>query len=256
MKFKSQKDWDVLLKFEKGYDCIDVQILPYESDTPVIAKAFILYPHQYEGKDLPKRLPQERYVRVIAEGMRQAGVDEEYIDYQIMNEPYIPSRKPGNYLTFANQEDKKQKGKLNQVSWKEYKKKGKKMGWFLVGKRIIQLGKHDPNGAYVAWIMTNLCGEIDCTWVVMQTFYDPDLPECKTMEDAIQLHQEWAENILTVNFEQACLTATAVGNLEEQSCKAEKRDFLRFLKKKSIHGKGNGSRSSSTATSSSISEET
>jgi hypothetical protein len=82
MKFKSQKDWDILLKFEKGYDCIDVQVLPYERDRNSChaAKAFMLYPHHLEEKDLPKRLPQERYVRVIAEGMRQAGVDEEYID--------------------------------------------------------------------------------------------------------------------------------------------------------------------------------
>ena len=40
------------------------------------------------------RLPQERYLRVIADGMESYGVDQGYIQEEIMGVPYIPNRTP------------------------------------------------------------------------------------------------------------------------------------------------------------------
>jgi hypothetical protein len=128
-----------------------------------------------ENANLPlNRLPQERYVRIIGEGMRFHGVDDDYIDFQIMNVPYIPNCKPEDYMLFPpSAETKTQKktiknGKLSDES----------MGWFIVGKRVIEIGEHDPKAAFVQWAMAQLVGKINCTWVVMQTLYDADLPVC------------------------------------------------------------------------------
>ena len=211
MECKSKKDWELLKEFDAGYDCIQVDVYPYGSDDPVQAHIFVMEGFESENAKLPtEKLPQERYVRVIATGMRHYGVDDEYIDYSILNVPYIPNRRPEDYLTFP-----KEKEKLKTLSYKEYEKKAKKNAWFLIGEKVIQLGEHDPNCPFVEWVSSRLVGKSDCTWTMLQTLFDPDLPLCETEEQVEPLHQEWTENQLAEKFEQADLTGSVVALVKE-----------------------------------------
>ena len=168
-----------------------------------------------ENDELPKeKLPQERYVRVIATGMRKYGVEDEYIDYSILNVPYIPNRKPEEYLTFP-----KEKEKLKTISYNDYVKKAEKKPWFLIGTKVIQLGEHDPKSPFVQWIMTRIAGKPDCTWTMLQTLYDPDLPVCESEHHVEPLHQDWCENQMFEKFEQAELAGTVVGLIKEPAVK-------------------------------------
>lgn len=213
MECKTKKDWELLKEFDAGYDCIQVDVYPYGSDDPLKANIFVMEGFESENAKLPtEKLPQERYVRVIATGMRHYGVDDEYIDYSILNVPYIPNRKPEEYLTFP-----KEKEKTKTISYNEYVKKAKKKVWFLIGEKVIQLGEHDPNCPFVEWISSRLVGKPDCTWTMLQTLFDPDLPVCETENDILSLHQAWTENQLAEKFEQADLTGSVVAFIKERS---------------------------------------
>lgn len=229
MECKTKKDWDIIEEFDSGYACITVDVYPYGSDDPIQARVFVMSLDEDDNAKLPtERLPQERYVRIIAEGMRFHGLDDEYIDYQIMNVPYIPNRKPAEYLRFpVNKGSKKQ---LKQLSCQSYTKKAKQNDWLRIGNRVIQIGEHDPQSAFVQWAKSQLVGQEDCTWVLMQTLYDPDLPVCESEEDLTSLHRLWAENQLMEKFEQADLGGAVVHLIKEQRNTAESRP-LRAMKR-------------------------
>lgn len=214
MECKTEKDWELLKEFDAGYDCIEVEVYPYESEEPVKAQVFVMALDECENAKLPtEKLPQERYIRIIAKGMRHHGVDDEYIDYSILNVPYIPNRKPKDYLSFPQKIAGK--GKLKVISYEEYVKKAKKKAWFLIGNRIVQLGEHDPNSNFIQMLFLRVIGQPDATWVTLQTLYDPDLPLCESREDITPLHIAWAENQMVDTFEQAELAAMIVGLVSE-----------------------------------------
>lgn len=259
MECKTKKDWELLKEFDAGYDCIEVDVYPYDSEEPVRANIFVMEGYESENAKLPtEKLPQvrasfsflvrtvgftiltytcvsrslqERYVKVIATGIRQHGVDDEYIDYSILNVPYIPSRKPDEYLAFP-----KEKEKLKTISFTEYSKKAKKKMWFLIGTKVIQLGEHDPNCPFVEWIASRLVGKSDCTWTMLQTLFDPDLPVCETEEDVEPLHIAWAENQLAEKFEQADLTGSVAAFIKEPSSNGDSKvgRFSSSLKRFSV----------------------
>jgi hypothetical protein len=212
MECKTAKDWELLKEFDAGYDCLDVDVYPYDGDAdkPVRAHAFVMALDESENAELPTtKLPQERYIRIIAAGMRHYGVDDEYIDYSILNVPYIPNRKPKDYLSFPQKISGR--GKLKMISYKEYERKAKKNTWFLIGNRIIQLGEHDPNSNFIQMLMARVIGKPDATFVTLQTLFDPDLPLCESPDDIQPLHIAWAENQMVDTFEQAELAAMTVG---------------------------------------------
>jgi hypothetical protein len=189
-----------------------VDVYPYDGDAdkPVRAHAFVMALDESENAELPTtKLPQERYTRIIAAGMRHYGVDDEYIDYSILNVPYIPNRKPKDYLSFPQKISGR--GKLKMISYKEYERKAKKNTWFLIGNRIIQLGEHDPNSNFIQMLMARVIGKPDATFVTLQTLFDPDLPLCESPDDIQPLHIAWAENQMVDTFEQAELAAMTVG---------------------------------------------
>jgi hypothetical protein len=158
--------------------------------------------------------------------MRHYGVDDEYIDYSILNVPYIPNRKPKDYLSFPQKISGR--GKLKVISYKEYERKAKKNAWFLIGNRIIQLGEHDPNSNFIQMLMARVIGKPDATFVTLQTLFDPDLPLCESPDDIQPLHIAWAENQMVDTFEQAELAAMTVGLVKGSAASARDSSVSRL----------------------------
>ena len=135
MKLKSHTDWEKIKKFEAGNEPQIRTVVPYcampqrqgkvedncsqVSDDDVstdshnadedfcapqlkgtIQAYLIEMPGNVEDTllDAPiERLPQERYLKLIAQGMRQYGVEEEYVTDHIEACPFIPNRSPEEY---------------------------------------------------------------------------------------------------------------------------------------------------------------
>ncbi|CAB9519645.1 expressed unknown protein [Seminavis robusta] len=124
MKCQTHADWEKLQQSEGGYYARDVTVYPYsdvpsEEDLPVFcdspeqddpqqqqhdairAKVFVMTEVDEAKLDEPlERLPQERYLRLIATGMAKYNCDQDYINDQIMGVSFDPSRTPDNYSKF------------------------------------------------------------------------------------------------------------------------------------------------------------
>lgn len=234
MKCASAQDFETLRVFDAGYDCIQVDVYPIangvceahgdgdqsddrQSSIPIPANAFVMHKDKDENFALPTdKLPQERYLRVIAWGMREYGLDDDYINDQIMGVPYIPNRNPDQYLQFPiskalakmtlNAWNKKCKRKLSRAI-----KHKKNLLIFRIGKHVMQVGEeHDPRNQFCVWIRERLLGPHDSTWVIVQTLYDPDLPFIDSPIKVQEIHRVWAENQMMEKFEQAGITATRI----------------------------------------------
>lgn len=113
MKLATAQDWERLLSFDAGSTPSFHNVIPYkyadpeerregdprEEGEPIQAR-FVEFTGQVEDEflDLPiETLPQCRYLELIAKGMAQYGVDEDFIDCQIMATPFEPKRPPEEY---------------------------------------------------------------------------------------------------------------------------------------------------------------
>lgn len=218
MEFDSQEMWEKVCQSEIGYAAKQELVIPYnnegkyenssnkESDTKKKVLAHVFYMsgtqdkssreenHAKEDQKTGKKedsdekvgKPQERYLKVIAEGMRSCGVDESYITNSILGVDCYPSRKPSNYLTFQTNDAEK----LPKLTFEEYQKRSTHIPCFLIGNRIIDLDdKQLPNDDHplVKFLRAKAIGKSDFTSHLLEVLYDPDLPDQSQ-------HGQWAED--------------------------------------------------------------
>jgi hypothetical protein len=239
MKCCSQKDWNILEDFGAGYDCIEVDVLPVvqkDSDLPqctegegeqlhqkpIRARTFVI-PKDKRDHSGPGKLPQERYLKVIASGMRAYGVDEDYINNTILGVKFIPSKKPEKYPKCPPVDPAVEIPTLSLSAWnKEYQRRLNKVNkansnliLFRIGEHVIQIC-HDPQHPFYIWLKGNVQGPQDSTWVIVQALFDPDLPMIGTPQEVTPLHQAWAENELMEKFLQAGISARTIFNVQQQ----------------------------------------
>jgi hypothetical protein len=213
MTLESREDWKRLLEFDSGNAPTVHHVYPYDKpDHPVACYLFeIPIPEDVSKLDKPiERLPQERYLKLIAQGLRQHGVDDEYVDHQIMAVPFIPNRKPQDYYTFPQQ-----RTPLPKWTWSRYIKKcdkGDKL-YFILGKSIFQLNFTDETNPLAKWFKFHGHGKDDCTLAVHKTVVDPEIPTVDEVEDISPLHIAWAENHCVEVIEQYEMSAVKVALL-------------------------------------------
>jgi hypothetical protein len=238
MKLKSQEDLEKLLKSDEGNVVTTRTVIPYsvrdaqdDSDesshnadddfcatcTKGSIQAHIVeYPDHVEDTilDAPiEQLPQERYLKLIAQGMRKYNVDEDYITDHIEAIGFVPKTKPANFATFPVAK------RVRAISWKEYQKictRGKVEGdcYLVIGKRVFRCGEHDPANPVMKWIARHCHGKADCTLVMHLTVVDPDIPLIHDSKDATPLHWAWAENHAAETLAQIGISATRVYELK------------------------------------------
>lgn len=246
MECKTEADWERLLDFDAGYDYVERDVLPYGSEETIRARIFVMDGNEAENAKLPiNRLPQERYIRIVAEGMKFHGVDQDIIDFHIMNVPYIPSREPNDYLRFHSDLLTKKRTKMKTISYDEYLLKSEKNSWIAIGERVIQvrqINEHNSGSARcLQWVQQNLVGKYDSTQFLLQAHYDPDL---LSHENGVtNTHRAWAENLLAEKFEQGDLTGRLVCLLKDVIPKRRSRRLSSLVlpRQMSFWRKGSGS---------------
>lgn len=243
MRVSSPKDFEILRDFDTGYDCVQVDVVPYkdywnecsddeeEGETlcgyrnslrgkqPIKANVFVMHQDEDENNELPMdKLPQERYLRVIASGMKSYGVNDDYIAEEIMDTPYIPNRNPMDYMRFPPAS--KLIPRMNLLEWDIERARmiqranaaNQNLLLLRIGRHVIKVqDDHDPESPFNVWVKGR-CGEgkEDATWCVIQTLFDPDLPLINSADEVSILHQEWAENQMVEKFQQAGISATVI----------------------------------------------
>jgi len=292
MKCCTRRDWNLLEAFDAGYDCVEVDVYPLKSTcssgaeyedveddedsesaaeedegfsktekNPIRARVFVMskskQDERAEGAVVASdNTPQERYLKVVASGLKAYGIDEDYILDEIMSIPFIPDRKPENYLRFppakgcnscrnstnsANVKfpclsvhawNKECHKRLNKAA-RSKRPYERDLILFRLGDRAIQVDGVDASlcNPFCKWLRRNVQGPQDSTWVVVQTLFDPDLPMIASAEEITSVHQSWAENQMMERFQQSGLKATAIyridlENSDDDSVVAKKSGIL------------------------------
>lgn len=163
--------------------------------------------------------PQERYLKLMTDGLRIHDVDETYIRDEILAVNYIPNERDKvidqNYRSFPVAK------KLTKISQSKYVtkicKSPENATHFVIGTKIIKLdGEPDPSNACIRWLKANGDGKGDMTLLVHQTFIDKDcfqLAPVSTKDKLTEEHRLWAEHVVFLYLQRAGLTATVIGEL-------------------------------------------
>lgn len=160
MKFSSVESWEEYKKMNAGNDQVrPVDVYAYNApDTPIRAYVFVM-----EGEDIAKDAPmeqpaEERYLKLISDGLRFHGVDDEYVDFTIMSNEYVPSRKPSDYLKFPS------KSKITPITYDKYEKmckKSKDKYYFVINKDVFEMPLTNPDNPGAGWIYGQCHGKGD-----------------------------------------------------------------------------------------------
>lgn len=254
-KLESEEDWLKLKKFESGNTPTVRTVIPYsaipksrigdesgsdedeEEEDPFqrinadddfkshcllgsIQAYLIEHPDHVEDCLLEaplEQLPQERYLKLIAQGMRQHGVDEDYVGDHIEACPFVPTRKPQDYRTFPSAKS------VRSITFQKYQSLCSKAALvegdvcFCLGTKVLRLGDHDPANPLAKWFLTHGHGKSDCTFMLHLTVVDPAIPFLEEASQVTLLHVRWAENHCVEIIDQYGMSATHVYDLVENS---------------------------------------
>mmetsp|Transcript_1873 Transcript_1873/g.5453 ORF Transcript_1873/g.5453 Transcript_1873/m.5453 type:complete len:367 (+) Transcript_1873:11-1111(+) len=216
MKFDTKEGWEEYKKMNAGNDDIrPVDVYTYaDPDTPIRAYVFVM-----EGKDIDKDAPmeqpaEERYLRLIADGLKLHGVDEDYIEFTIMSNEYVPSRKPGDYHKFPS------KSKVRKITRSKYEAICRDVTdkyYFVLGDIVCEMPVSNPENPGAKWIRGQCHGKGDMSWIIYKIRIDPDIPEIECREDLTPQHIEWAESMTYEYLSKCNLSATKCYQIVESS---------------------------------------
>ncbi len=215
MKFATEDDWTQFQQYDAGYNDSDlVKVIPYDADDddePITAYAMSMKEYDESKLEAPiEQLPTERYLKLIANGMREYNVDEDYVQDQIMSVPYVPSCKPEEYQRVPQDSEN-----LPRITFSRYERLCQRTSdiYFVLNNKVCRLGPHDSEHPAAVWIRERLHGKHDATLIIHQTIVEPDLPMVNTLEELTPRHHAWAENH-TMEYLQKCnIAATKVYDL-------------------------------------------
>lgn len=216
MTFHSKEDWQDFQKFDAGYNLDRVKVYPCQTpDKEVMAYTFVMKDFDEEKLEGCEKLPQERYLKLIASGLRSHNVDHDYIEDHIMSVPYVPKAKPDDFKRFPLSRQP-----LPRISFADYEERLCRNAapgdtFFILNNRVIQIDPHDPENPCAVWFRQRAHGEPDLTLKVHTEIVDPDIPAADTEQELTDLHYRWCENHCIEYLTQGGLSATAIFELGE-----------------------------------------
>ena len=217
----TQKGWEFMTTFEKGYNVIEETVIPYkngggsscEEQQPIQARLFRM-PLDMETDISKRSIPTERYLKVIVAGMKEYGVQDDYIQKQLLNIEFVPSTKPEAYRSFQPDKSSSSWNNLQTLSWSKYQDLCKDKQCFMIGKRIICFQEFVDH-PFARWMAANILGRDDCVWTVWNMFLDLSIPSCDCKEELKDVHARWAENHLLELLEKCNISPPVVCGLLE-----------------------------------------
>jgi hypothetical protein len=214
MKLESEEDWQRLREFDAGSTPSVHEVIPYhdnyctDDDDAAVPNLAPIKAHLVEFSEHVEdqllnapieQLPSDRYLNLIAQGLRQYNVDADYVEAEIMAIPYLPKRQPEGFgqLPLA----RKQKS-LPKIKYKEYlqlceKAQGRAI-YFILQDAVFRTIDGDEAVDFedpaCRWLQRNGHGKPDCSLKFHKMLVDPDISLCNEFEEMTPLHFAWVEN--------------------------------------------------------------
>lgn len=191
------------------------------------------------NSDMVVGKPQERYLKLMTDGLRAHEIDETYIHDEVLAVNYIPNERDkitdqSQYKSFPSAK------KVAAVSFNKYETKLCKAKdnatHFCIGDKVFRLDESTCNtetNPCVRWLRKQAHAKGDITFLIHQTFVDKEclhIEMVNSPEEITAEHQQWAEHILLLYLERGGLTATKVAELVADNGKGDSL-MNRFLSK-------------------------
>ncbi|KAG7343644.1 hypothetical protein IV203_021652 [Nitzschia inconspicua] len=226
LNFDSIQEWQTFAAFDEGaYRITTKQVYSLKTDRQVTAYTFVMDIGIDDGQSA-EALPQERYLHLMAEGLKQLGDDipQDYIDDELFAVPYNPKTK--DYRSFPQEQDV-----LQTISQKRYQRLCRscnqhESSYFIIGRKVIKLflptnsakekndTRHCCTNPCAKWIQSRFHGKPDGTLFLHQTVVDPELSMVDTVQELTHQHFSWAEHYMVEYLEQGGLSAKVAYYLE------------------------------------------
>ncbi|KAL3910409.1 MAG: hypothetical protein SGILL_007701 [Bacillariaceae sp.] len=229
MEFKDPIMWDRTKKSEGGYSVKQIYVYPYEQDRPENEQqrpSLHLKPIKanvfYFADETPEAegIPQERYLRIIAQGMGHHNVCSNYVQKHILAAKCVPVRKPCDYIAFPRVQC--DDGELSSLTFDDYVERAKTTSCFLLGDFIVDIEEETlpPDEAPICkFLKSTFIGKGDIIPILREIFYDPDVmhpSDCHCLFENF-CWQKWSENQLTDIFNSSKVGVCISHKLERAS---------------------------------------
>ena len=218
MKLAQKEDWKRVQEFDAGSTPTVKYVTPYDAPGGPIKASLVEFPGNIADSLLDgpiEKLPQDRYLNLIALGMRQYHVDNDYIEDNIMAVPFVPKRLPKDFERLpCLKED------VPEISLRKYQqlcRKARGDVYFVLGEGVFRVNKPDLESPAVRWLAQNGHGKEDCALTIHKLVVDPDIPLVDEVSEMSPLHYAWAENHCAEIMEQFGLSCHKVATLERTS---------------------------------------
>jgi hypothetical protein len=166
----------VLHEIEAVYDAIDVPCVPYESQAPITAKAFIIPPHKLQPTPTSTTLPSERYMTIIVQGLRHFNASQDWIT-KLEGQPFTPGRKPCQYLKVPPALNPEQLPTMTMEELKQYK--GKLPAVYAIGNKVVRADASSDPDHPMAEVLRKLVSGTQAAYIMCMNLYEPRLPEVR-----------------------------------------------------------------------------
>lgn len=198
MKFESC--WEEYMKVNCCSVLVEelVEVFPYDGSEPILANVFSLREDDVDPDSNMKELAQERYLRLIADGLRKYQIEEEYIANEIMSVPFVPNRQFEDWERIPCK-DCKDESELPKISFRKYqhlcRKQRNKKVHFIIGCHVMEMViDNNIENPGMQWFLENAHGKPDMTWTLHQIAVDPNISVAESPSDLTPLHTAWAED--------------------------------------------------------------
>jgi hypothetical protein len=187
MELTSKVMWERVVDSEVGYKNEEVWVIPYgEDEDPTLAHVFYIIEDNTTTKN--NAMPQERYLKIIAQGMEYHGIDADYIQQKIISVECIRARKPEEYRSLPSDPEP-----LPTITFEEYQKRAKNQTpCFLMHDRVVDFvcdDFPDRSQPLMERLYAVAFGKEDYTNLLAEGLYDPDMPDFEQWK--------WAEDQFT-----------------------------------------------------------
>jgi hypothetical protein len=187
MELTSKVMWERVLYSEIGYKSEEIWVIPYrEDEDPILAHVVYMIEDNTTTKN--NAMPQERYLKIISQGMEYHGIDPDYIQQKILGVESIRARKPEEFISLPSDPEP-----LPTITFEEYQKRAKNQApCFLMHDRVVDLvcdDFPDKSQAFIEVLYANAIGKEDISNSIVEGQYDPDMPDFDQWK--------WAEDQLT-----------------------------------------------------------
>uniref|UniRef100_A0A7S2VG95 gamma-glutamylcyclotransferase n=1 Tax=Entomoneis paludosa TaxID=265537 RepID=A0A7S2VG95_9STRA len=246
MKVTDLEAWEKLKAFDSGYYVHEeLDVFPYQRDEyddgdldeffattqPIQCFGFVMNDFdenvEMDNNKIEKK-PQERYLRLIAQGMLDNGVDETYVGDEIMACPFIESRKEEEWYTFPLARTEQRMSKISFEGYQKLCKRKPNELYFIMNQNQVikaDLSGHGDGNPAVEWMKQHAHGKEDITHLIHKMIVDPIVPYAETPDLMTERHYHWAVNHIFDFLLQADVTAKVTFFLTHKSEKNKTRSI-------------------------------